>query len=344
MLTRRMKPRTREEWLRDQRAAYDAGYSAVAGIDEAGRGPLAGPVVAACVVLDPTELPEVLDDSKKLTAAARERACQLLLSSRAAIGIGFASPTEIDTLNIRRATHLAMERALLACPAPVDFALVDGLPVPTLRVPHRAIVRGDAQCAAIAAASVVAKVTRDEIMASLDGRFPEYGFAAHKGYPTPAHLAALRQFGPSPVHRRSYQPVQLAASPVPLFPVPEQPAADGAEGEAIARLYLERQGHTILATHYRSHGGEVDIISLANSTLVFTEVKTSRHASSESPAARLSAAQRQRIAGAAAQFLATTAIDCSDCRFDVIEVILGRSAPSVRHHVAAFEATPQGTW
>jgi len=199
-----------------EREAFAAGFRRIAGLDEAGRGPLAGPVVAACVVL-PLEdgVPAVLDgltDSKQLTARRREHFFRVLRHlPGVAIGVGRASVAEIDRFNILRATHRAMARAAAALRPAADFLLVDGLAVPGLPCPSRAIVRGDALSLSIAAASVIAKVTRDRLMAAADRRHPGYGFAAHKGYGTAAHLAALRRLGPCAAHRLSFRPVADAA-------------------------------------------------------------------------------------------------------------------------------------
>ena len=201
--------------LRFEQEAWSAGARRVAGVDEAGRGPLAGPVVAAAVLFEREYLEAEaqralagLDDSKKLPPARREFFHDLLSACpRACIGVGSASVAEIDELNILRATHLAMARALAQLAPPPDLALVDGLPVKGLPVPHRAIVGGDAASLSIAAASIIAKVTRDRLMVALAAEFPAYGFERHKGYGTPAHLAALRRHGPCPAHRRSFTPV-----------------------------------------------------------------------------------------------------------------------------------------
>lgn len=192
----------------EERSARAAGYACVCGIDEAGRGPLAGPVVAAAVVLPPGLALPGLNDSKKLTARRREALyTQLREDERVLIGVGMAAAAEIDRLNILRATHEAMARAVAALPTAVDFCLIDGLPVPQFPLPQRALVKGDARCLSIAAASIVAKVTRDRLMQDLAQQYPGYGFEKHAGYGTAAHLAALRRLGPCPEHRRSFAPV-----------------------------------------------------------------------------------------------------------------------------------------
>lgn len=184
------------------------GILSVAGIDEAGRGPLAGPVVAAAVVLPPGIRLPGLDDSKKLTAARRDALYAALTGSP---GVCWASAhldsSEVDRWNILRATHRAMRQAFLALKPRPEHALIDGLPVPDFPCPQTALVGGDGRSLSIAAASIIAKVERDRAMRELDVKYPEYGFSKHKGYPTPEHLARLREHGPCPVHRRSFSPV-----------------------------------------------------------------------------------------------------------------------------------------
>jgi ribonuclease HII len=181
------------------------GARRVAGVDEVGRGPLAGPVTACAVVLDPARIPGGLADSKTLTAARREALC-LEIMAVAEVGIGHASVEEIDTLNILRASHLAMERAIAVLGA--DHALIDGNLIPRgLNCPATAIVKGDASCLSIAAASIVAKVTRDRIMVDLAQQHPGYGWEVNAGYATKTHLAALQKLGVTPWHRRSFRPV-----------------------------------------------------------------------------------------------------------------------------------------
>jgi ribonuclease HII len=185
----------------------------VCGVDEAGRGPLAGPVVAAAVILDPANIPPGLNDSKKLDAARRE-ALFAALQPVAEIGIGMASVEEIDQINILQATMLAMTRAIAALPSVPQFALFDGNRTPKhLPCPGRAVVRGDATSLSIAAASIAAKVTRDRLMLSLAERHPGYGFERHMGYGTAAHIEAISRLGPTPAHRRSFAPIRNILSP-----------------------------------------------------------------------------------------------------------------------------------
>jgi ribonuclease HII len=180
----------------------------IAGVDEAGRGPIAGPVVAACVVLPPCHTLTGIADSKQLTPAQREALYAAITQRALAWAIGLASPREIERYNILQASLLAMRRAVLALPLPPQRVLVDGKhAIPNLPLPQQAVVGGDALEESIAAASILAKVARDRIMRELDRLYPQYGFAQHKGYPTALHLERLRQYGACPAHRRTYAPV-----------------------------------------------------------------------------------------------------------------------------------------
>jgi ribonuclease HII len=202
--------------LQFERQSWDQGYRRLAGVDEAGRGPLAGPVVAAALAFDRAFLEaeqygllQDINDSKRLTARQRDESFAFLTAHPAVTyGLGIASVSEIDAVNILQATHRAMRRALEALrPAP-DAVLIDGLPVPGLPYPSTAIVSGDARSLSVAAASIIAKVSRDRIMVELDRLYPPYGFARHKGYGTKTHVQALLANGPCPEHRRSFRPVR----------------------------------------------------------------------------------------------------------------------------------------
>lgn len=179
----------------------------VAGVDEAGRGPLAGAVIAAAVILDPENNIEGLADSKKLTEQKREQLFILIQERALSWSIGRAEVEEIDRINILQATLVAMQRAVAGLKISPDLALIDGNQIPQLTCHARAIIKGDETECAISAASILAKVTRDREMVLLDQQFPQYQFAKHKGYPTKEHLAALEKFGPCSIHRRSYAPV-----------------------------------------------------------------------------------------------------------------------------------------
>jgi ribonuclease HII len=185
----------------------------VAGVDEVGRGPLCGPVVTAAVILDPARPIAGLNDSKKLTEARREKLFDEIREKALAWCIARAEVEEIDRLNILHATMLAMQRAVEGLSVTPRLALIDGNRCPKLAVPSAPVVKGDSQVPAIAAASILAKVSRDRYMRALDARLPGYGFAQHKGYPTPEHLEALQRLGPCPEHRRSFAPVRALLAP-----------------------------------------------------------------------------------------------------------------------------------
>ncbi|MEG0023868.1 MAG: ribonuclease HII [Akkermansia sp.] len=199
-----------------EQCAIDRGLVHLVGVDEAGRGPLAGVVVAGAVMIhDQSKIPPGLNDSKKLNEAKRELLFHEILACPSMIGAtGIASVEEIDRLNILRATHLAMARAVDSLGVAVDFCLIDGLPVRGFPYPYQSIVKGDGLSLSIAAASILAKVTRDHMMIELDEKYPEYGFAKHKGYGTKQHMEALRHYGPCPEHRRSFAPVAQMELPL----------------------------------------------------------------------------------------------------------------------------------
>lgn len=193
-------------WQYEQ-AARQSGYRWIAGTDEVGRGPLAGPVVAAAVILpDHAELPEI-NDSKKLTEKQREQLDALIKAQAIAWSIAACSEQEIDTINILEASRLAMQQAVSNLAQPADFVLVDGLPNPQIKLPAQAIVKGDSKSISIAAASILAKVYRDHLMDSYDQQYPGYGFAANKGYPTAEHVQAIMELGPCPIHRMTFRPL-----------------------------------------------------------------------------------------------------------------------------------------
>ncbi|TAJ08980.1 MAG: ribonuclease HII [Nitrospirae bacterium] len=191
--------------------AWRCGYRLVAGADEAGRGPLAGPVVAAAVILPRRCVLRGLNDSKQVAENERERLYEEITARALALGVGQASAQEIDRLNILEATRLAMCRAIQALSLRPDFLLTDALALPGLSVPQRPIIKGDSLSVSIAAASIIAKVTRDRVMLDYHRRFPRYNFQVHKGYPTPEHLRLLAEHGPCDIHRRSFRPVSELA-------------------------------------------------------------------------------------------------------------------------------------
>lgn len=320
-----------------ERAAREQGITLIAGIDEAGRGPLAGPVVAACVVLPFGVAIPGIADSKSLSARQREELFRAITETALGVGVGSADVHEIDRINILRATHLAMRRAVDRCPVRPELVLIDGRPVNPFPLPHRAIVKGDASSASIAAASIVAKVTRDRMMDELDAHYPGYGFCRHKGYATSEHLEALARLGPCPAHRASFAPVtQAGETHLEL----EWPAnlLTGEAGEEIAAAYLCRLGWHVLEKRYQCPQGEIDVVARHGPTLVFVEVKTLRSRDGH-PAQAVDRRKRDRLTAAAEHYLACHRITDCACRFDVAEVeMLGNGAGRVRLITDAFMA------
>ena len=207
MTTTRRRTRRPQLWV-SERTAREMGYQVVAGIDEVGLGPLAGPAVAAAVVLPiGVKLPG-LDDSKKLTPEERERLNRAIRRCALAVGVGAVGPEMIDLHGLTRARQLTMTRAVEGLRPAAEYLLVDAWDVPDLPLPQMCVIKGDGICASIMAASVVAKVHRDGLMIEYDRQYPGYGFAEHKGYATPAHREALRMLGPSPIHRMSWAPIR----------------------------------------------------------------------------------------------------------------------------------------
>lgn len=194
-------------WTYEKKAA-SSGFLLIAGVDEAGRGPLAGPVVSAAVILPADFSVEGVNDSKKLTAAKRDRLFDRIRAEAVSVAVGIADHEEIDRLNILQASLLSMKRAVQALETPPDYLLIDGIFTVSYPAAQEAIKKGDSLSMSIAAASIIAKVTRDRIMENYDREFPQYGFKKHKGYPTQKHREAIQQHGPSPIHRKSFSGVK----------------------------------------------------------------------------------------------------------------------------------------
>lgn len=186
---------------------WASGYRRIAGVDEVGRGALAGPLVAAAVILDPNRIPHGIDDSKKLTASKRERLAAAIRDTALAIGVALVGPQEIDRLNVGQATRLAMRWAIEQLHPPPDYLLIDAMQLDRVAIPQQGIIHGDRLCVSIAAASIIAKVTRDDLMRAYDRTYPGYGFARNVGYGTEEHRRALSRLGPSAIHRLSFRGV-----------------------------------------------------------------------------------------------------------------------------------------
>lgn len=315
--------------LRYERHFFSQGYKIICGLDEAGRGPLAGPVVAAAAVLNAPP-PKGLDDSKKLSEKKRLLLLPLIMEA-ADVGIGIATEAEIDELNILKATFLAMRRALDALPNRPDLALVDGNADPRLGLSTRAIVGGDAKSASIAAASIVAKCTRDRLMTEAHAIYPDYGFDRHKGYPTKAHYEAIEIHGLCDMHRRSFFKEKK----------PKKADDSGHLGESFAAEHLKADGYAILAQNYRGGGGEIDIVATKGDYICFVEVKTRGEGHIISPAAAVNAKKRRLLIQAAAHYMQRYKGHLQP-RFDVFEIVTKRSTRftvAEHHHLkGAFDA------
>lgn len=204
---KRLEAEEKEQQRLEEMLTFEKKYdicSHICGIDEAGRGPLAGPVVAGAVILQRNCKIRYLNDSKKLSASRRDALYDEIMEKAVAVGVGMASPARIDEINILQATYEAMRQAISKLAVQPDILLNDAVTIPDIIIPQVPIIKGDAKSMSIAAASIIAKVTRDRIMLDYDKLMPEYGFAAHKGYGSAAHIAALQKYGPSPIHRKTF--------------------------------------------------------------------------------------------------------------------------------------------
>ncbi len=334
---RRAEGRRRRR-LRDLEDRYwQQGPLRLAGVDEVGRGCLAGPVVAAAVVLPPeaAEAFELfdLDDSKVLDAPTRGRLRDEILEIAITWAVAPVAAEVIDRINILEASMEAMRLAISALDPEPDRILVDGARVPGSGLPETAIVDGDARSISIAAASVVAKEYRDRLMSDFHREFPEYGFATNKGYASPTHREALSRHGPCPLHRRTFSPLARQ----------EQPCLDlgadtGRDGETVAADYLRGKGYRILHHRYRAAGGEIDLIVSGDGCCVFVEVKSTDR-SSDRPEDRVRRDKRRKLIHCARQFVERSApAETTEYRFDVVAVDLSSRPPSVEHMEDAFVA------
>ncbi|UCD38931.1 MAG: ribonuclease HII [Fidelibacterota bacterium] len=300
----------------------------IAGVDEAGRGPLAGPVVAAAVILDPQRHIEGLADSKRLTAKRRRILYEAIFDSGLAVGIGASQREEIDRLNIFQATIAAMQRAVDALKPKPDHLLIDGRNIRLVHPSQETIVDGDDTVPAISAASIVAKVYRDRLMAEYHKVYPEYGFDRHKGYGTKAHLETLASYGACPIHRQSFRPVRKH---LPQWRQLKDRQAMGRLGEQLAATYLIESGYAIRELNYRvAHTGELDIIAQRGADIVFCEVKSQVPGGWGEPEEQVDVKKRDRIMAAARQYCAEKEIDTA-VRFDVISVKFTKAGPTITH-------------
>ena len=288
------------------------GFAVICGVDEAGRGPLAGDVFAGACILPRDFDVTGLDDSKKLSEKKRDALYERIRAG-ALCATARATPEEIDRLNILNAALLAMRRAIDALPQKAEFALVDGNKLRGFAIPAQCVVKGDGRSASIAAASILAKVERDRYMIEMAERYPGYGFEKHKGYPTKDHYAALDRLGPCEIHRRSFLKKSGGANGT------HRP---GQHGEDAAARYLEGLGWTILERNYRMRTGEIDIVAKDGETVVFVEVKERRDAYFHSGMDAVDPAKIRHLREAADMWFSERHVQAPG-RFDIVEIYAG---------------------
>ncbi|MCY0875331.1 MAG: ribonuclease HII [Firmicutes bacterium] len=334
-------------------AVREESRKTIGGVDEAGRGPLAGPVVAAAVVL-PNDLRDAqYYDSKQLGSRAREAAYDSICENAIAYGVGIVDPLYIDRYNILQATYEAMRQAISGLEVSPEMFLVDGAVIPSLSVQQRKVIKGDALSQSIAAASILAKVTRDRLMVQAAELFPEYGFERHMGYGTPEHLAALQVHGPCALHRFSFAPVRAVGNRPQMSTLPDPRQRLGFDAEQWVVSYLVQRGWVLRERRFRVAQGEIDAIMEDGDTLVFLEVRArSAHAqaagdrSSETAVDALLVAaesvdgrKRARLRKLAEIYLKREHIQQDVAvRFDVVAVAWDRQGqmPLMEHYRAAF--------
>jgi len=309
----------------------------IAGVDEAGRGPLAGPVVASAVILNPLDIPEGLRDSKKLSEKRRNVMATKIRSKALAIGVGIVHEQDIDRNNILQATFEAMRQAVSNLNYEFTQVQVDGNhKIPRLQIAQECIIGGDDLVPEISAASIIAKTTRDAMMISYDKLFPKYNFKSHKGYGSKAHMETLREHGRTPVHRRSFRPVD--SCPNKNYQYFKQESSYGRMGEIISGMFLIRNGYQLLEHSYHAgREGEIDLIATKADEVIFVEVKSFAGETDDIMALeRVTPAKQKQIARIAELYLEKHEIDQPECRFDIITVNFSEPKPQINHYTEAF--------
>ena len=321
-----------EEILTYERGLWEAGYDLVAGIDEVGRGPLAGPVVAAAVILPKECKIEGVNDSKKLSAKKREDLYDIILEKAVSYGIGVVSNERIDEINILQATYEAMREALSQLKPKAEYILADAVTIPMVSTPQRGIIKGDAKSMSIGAASIVAKVYRDRMMEAYEEVYPGYGFASNKGYGAAEHIEGIRKQGITPIHRKTFVKNFL--------PQDGDTATDkGHRGEVLAAKQMEKMGYEILERNFHALKGEIDIIAKKENVIVFTEVKYRKNEEMGTPAEAVNHWKQQHIIRAAKAYIAQKCLMEMgyDFRFDVAEVLTSEGKTYFRYTEDAFQ-------
>ena len=298
------------------------GHGFICGIDEAGRGPLAGPVAAAAVILPEDLLLPYLNDSKKVTEKRREVLYQQIREKALAWAVVMVPPERIDEINILQATYEAMRTAVGQLSIRPDVLVNDAVTIPGMDILQVPVIKGDARCISITAASILAKVTRDAYMKEMDEKYPVYGFAGHKGYGTKSHCQAILEYGPCPIHRRSFLGKILAGRPQSAH-FSEHPTGreTGRMGEEEAVRFLQKKGVEILERNFRGRDGEIDIIAREEGVLLFIEVKYRTSGRCGEPEEAVTPAKQHNICRTALYYLHSTGRGTQDpMRFDVISV------------------------
>ena len=321
-----------EEILTYERGLWEAGYDLVAGIDEVGRGPLAGPVVAAAVILPKECKIEGVNDSKKLSAKKREELYDIILEKAVSYGIGVVSNERIDEINILQATYEAMREALSQLQPKAEYILADAVTIPMVSTPQRGIIKGDAKSMSIGAASIVAKVYRDRMMEAYEEVYPGYGFASNKGYGAAEHIEGIKKQGITPIHRKTFVKNFL--------PQDGDTTTDkGHRGEALAAKQMEKMGYEILERNFHALKAEIDIIAKKDNVIVFTEVKYRKNEEMGTPAEAVNHWKQQHIIRAAKVYIAQKCLMEMgyDFRFDVAEVLASEGKTYFRYTEDAFQ-------
>ena len=304
-----------------ERELHRQGYEYVAGLDEVGRGCLAGPAAAGAVILPKNpnrELFALARDSKQLSAAQREAAYEVITKSALSYAVGWTPPAEIDRIGIAPSVRRAMRRALRKIKLKADHLLIDAIRLPSSSLPQKSIIKGDSKSLSIAAASIVAKVERDRYMVSLAKRYSSYGFESHKGYGTRRHIDAIAELGPCHAHRMSFAPVKREAYRIQ----PQSPGVIGGWAESFAAAALEERGMRIVDRNFRTRFGEVDLIAADGETLCFVEVRARKPSRFGTPSETVTASKARRIIAASQQYLQRNGAGWRDWRIDFAAVEL----------------------
>ena len=302
----------------------------IAGVDEAGRGPIAGPVVAAAVILSEGVTVEGVRDSKKISENKREKLYSEILERALSVGIGILHEDIIDQINILAATRKAMRMALGRLNPQPEEALIDGYGLPDQIVKNRGIISGDEKIHVISAASIIAKVTRDRMLRMYDIVFPEYKFGKHKGYGTREHLELLEKHLACPIHRRSFHPVK---NYLPTLTYIKKNRFIGSWGEKLAATELVHQGYEIITMNYNAAPyGEIDIVARNNQTTVFVEVKSSGQNRWNKPEVKVNYKKISALEKAFEVYINEHEFT-GDYRFDLMTVLFSRKKPKITHHV-----------